>query len=196
VNRAGVTVALLVAGGVVLAASAGVWLSAEVPTVTTTAPVSLTGASAAPATTAAGLVILAGALAMTIAGVAVGRISAAVVAATGAGALAQCVQLLRDPAAALEPAAVDVTGVPAVAGEISVHPVAWVAVAGLVVATLVALYAVRAAGSWPRDRSRFERAPQAVAIDPRTRAMDDWDALGRGEDPSGIDGTLDPKEDR
>lgn len=189
-----VTIAFLLAGGAVVLALGGTeWFTAVAPTPTGAAAVALTGATAAPAVTAAGLVLLAAGLTLTIAGVAVGRIAAIAAAATSAGALAQVLGVTLDPTAQLEQAAAAATGVPELQGIADVLLPAWLTVAALGAMVVVSVVAVPALRAWPRGRSRFERDGVAVEEDARARAMDDWDALGRGEDPTDGTGTLDPR---
>ncbi|NCD18522.1 MAG: hypothetical protein EOL89_00835 [Actinobacteria bacterium] len=189
-----VTIAFLLAGGAVVLALGGTeWFTAVAPTPTGAAAVALTGATAAPAVTAAGLVLLAAGLTLTIAGVAVGRIAAIAAAATSAGALAQVLGVTLDPTAQLEQAAAAATGVPELQGIADVLLPAWLTVAALGAMVVVSVVAVPALRAWPRGRSRFERDGAAVEEDARARAMDDWDALGRGEDPTDGTGTLDPR---
>ncbi|MGM0384425.1 MAG: Trp biosynthesis-associated membrane protein [Actinomycetota bacterium] len=185
--------ALLLGGAMVLALGGTEWLTALAPTPTGAAALALTGASAAPAVTAAGLVLLAAALTLTIAGVAVGRIAAVAAATTSAGAFVQVLGVALDPAPRLEQAAAAATGVPELQGDATVLVPAWLAVAGLGAMVVVSLVAVPNLRTWPRGRSRFDRDGVGVADDSRARAMDDWDALGRGEDPTDGTGTLDPR---
>lgn len=189
-----VTIALLLAGGAVVLALGGTeWFTAVAPTPTGAAAVALTGATAAPAVTAAGLVLLAAGLTLTIAGVAVGRIAAIAAATTSAGAFAQVLGATLDPTARLEQAAAAATGVPELQGTAAVLLPAWLTAAVLGAMVVVSVVAVPALRAWPRGRSRFERDGAAVEEDARARAMDDWDALGRGEDPTDGTGTLDPR---
>ncbi len=108
------------------------------------------------------------------------------------GALgAAAVGFLSDPRPRLEAAAAQVTGVRDVVGEAQLTPWPYVTVAlgVLVVATAVLVLRIPAASAG----RRFERsaAPDAAQPDDdrdeRVRAMDDWDALGRGEDPTSPD---------
>lgn len=193
-TRVGAVIALLVAGAVALALSAAAWVSGTAPTPTGDATVVVSGATAAPAATAAGLVLLAAALTLTIAGSAVGRLAAGAAALTSAGAVAQVATVLLDPARPVQTAAAAATGVPALQGDAVALAPAWAAGGVLVLGTVAAAMAVLAVPRWRRGRSRFDRTPgTAPATDARTRAMDDWDALGRGEDPTEGTGTLDPR---
>jgi hypothetical protein len=204
VGRTAAVAVLVVLGGALLATSAAPWLLVPVSTAIAEATVSVPGSAAVPAVPASALVVLAGGLAVAIAG-RVARVVAAVVVA-GAGLLAAvaAVRFVADPAAAALAASAEATGLRELAGAPSVTP--WpVVTAGL--GGLAALAAVTVAlGSrrWASGAGgrRFERAApdggassgetaragsagtEAEPADVRTRAMDDWDALSRGEDPT------------
>ena len=197
VTRRAVVLAALVLAVLLLALGGLPWVRGEAATVIGVRPVSVTGAGATPALTAAALVV--GAAALTVAigrrvAVAVGGVvlvgAAALVAAAVAG-------FLQDPTAPALAEAAQVSGAPQLSGAAHVTPWPWVA---LVVAAALALLGVLTlvrGRSWQSGGRRFERttAPRDrgperrpdAARDARTQAMDDWDALGRGEDPSGPD---------
>lgn len=194
-RRSHVVVAVLVLGALLLASGSAGWAHGEVSTVLGSREVSVAGSSAAPGVGAAALVVGAAALAAAI-GRRVGAVIAGI-ALIGAAVLvaASVVGFLGDPTAPLQAAAGEVSGVPELTGE--ARTTAWPHV------TLVLAAAVAAAGvvtlvagrSWQSAGRRFERQTPAgrrsaasAATDERDRAMDDWDALGRGEDPSTDDG--------
>jgi uncharacterized membrane protein (TIGR02234 family) len=196
-RRGQVVLAVLALGGLLLACGSAGWAHGEVSTVLGPQEVSVSGSSAAPGVGAAALVVGAAALAAAI-GRRIGAVLAGI-ALIGAAVLvgASVVGFLGDPAAPLEAAAGEISGVPELTGpaQLTVWPyvtlLLGVAVAAAGVLTLVA------GRSWQTAGRRFERpAPTgrrsaaSEATDERDRAMDDWDALGRGEDPSA--GTEDP----
>lgn len=197
-RRGQVVLAVLVLGVLLLATAAASWAHGEVATVLGAQEVSVSGSSAAPGVSAAALVVGAAALAAAI-GRRVGAVLAGI-ALIGAAVLVgvSVAGFLADPAAPLEAAAGQVSGVPELTGEATttlwpyVTLVVALAVAAAGVVTLVA------GGRWQSAGRRFERpaaaAPRSAAsaaTDERDRAMDDWDALGRGEDPS-ADGGAEP----
>ncbi|MPV38959.1 Trp biosynthesis-associated membrane protein, partial [Georgenia subflava] len=112
----------------------------------------------------------------------------------GAAALvaASTVGFLSDPAAPVRSAAAELSGVPELDGAATTTP--WPALAIVLAVALLVLGVVTLVASrrWQAAGRRFERdtpapGPRSAAsraTDDRTRAMDDWDALGRGEDPS------------
>ncbi|GAA1636469.1 Trp biosynthesis-associated membrane protein [Georgenia ruanii] len=197
VTRRAVVLAALGLAVLLLALGGLPWVRGEVATVIDVRPVSVTGAGATPALTAAALVV--GAAALTVA---IGRRVAVAVGGVvliGAAALvaAAVVGFLQDPTAPALAEAAQVSGVPQLSGTAHVTPWPWAAlVVAAALAVLGALTLVRGR-AWQSGGRRFERttapgtsapgAAPSAARDARTRAMDDWDALGRGEDPSGGD---------
>ncbi len=195
-TRGRVVVAVLVLGAVAFALSALTWASAEVPTVLAENSVAVSGGEAAPATQAAALAVLAAGLAVAIGGRWVTRVVAVALAGLGVLLGASAVGFLMEPRPRLEAAAAQVSGVREIAGEPALTPWPYAtALLGLVVVA-VAVLTLRVPTTATPGR-RFERAGDAPAPSRRTaaddfgdargRAMDDWDALGRGEDPSAAD---------
>jgi len=191
VTRGRAVVAVLLLGVLGFGLSTLTWASAPVTTVLADADVSLSGSEAAPPTSAASLAILATGLAVAIGGRWVVRVCAVVLALLGVLLGGAAVDFLLDPHPRLLSAAADVTGVREITGapELTVWPYVTVALALVVVAAGLLLLRVPTTTTAGR---RFERAggaaaPTQPARDDRVRAMDDWDALGRGEDPSASD---------
>jgi len=110
----------------------------------------------------------------------------------GALAAASAAAFLADPEPALRQAAGAVSGATELVGEPQVTAWPTLALAVAVLAVLVGAALPWLAGSWQRVGRRYETAaatpsagPDGPATGtPRTRAMDDWDALSRGDDPS------------
>lgn len=190
VTRGRAVVVVLLLGVVGFGLSALPWGSAAVATVLAEQTVSVSGAAAAPVTTAVSLAVLATGLAVAISGRWVARLCAVVLVALGGLLTAASVGFLLDPEPRLLAAAAAVTGVRELAGDLALTVWPYVtAVLGLLVAAsavLVLRIPTTAAGR------RFERAegvsaPDTApgpAKDDRVQAMDDWDALQRGEDPT------------
>jgi uncharacterized membrane protein (TIGR02234 family) len=190
-RRGHVVVAVLALGGLLLACGSAGWAHGEVSTVLGPQDVSVSGSAAAPGVGAAALVVGAAALAAGI-GRRIGAVLAGI-ALIGAAVIvgASVIGFLGDPAAPLEAAAGEISGVPELTGEpqvtfwpyLTLLLAVAVAAAGLV--TLVASRSWQAAGRrFERPASTGRRSAASEATDERDRAMDDWDALGRGEDPS------------
>ncbi|WP_413450154.1 Trp biosynthesis-associated membrane protein [Georgenia phoenicis] len=189
-SRGRVVVLVLVLGAVAFGLSVLTWASAPVPTVLAERTVTVTGGDAAPATTAAGLAVLATALALALGGRWVSRLCAVALVALGALLAASAVGFLLDPQPPLLAAAATVSGVREISAAPSVTPWPYLAVlVGVLVAAcsvLVLRMPTTAGGRrFERPAAAGERpVTLADAPDERVRAMDDWDALGRGEDPT------------
>lgn len=193
-TRGRAVVVVLVLGALTFGLSLLTWASAPVPTVLAEQTVTVTGGEAAPATTATGLAVLATALAVALGGRWVSRLCALALVALGALLAASAVGFLLDPRPPLLAAAAAVSGVREISAAPSTTPWPYLAVAAGVLVAASAVLVLRAARTTTAGSRRFERAPaagerprpvpDAEARDDRVRAMDDWDALGRGEDPT------------
>jgi uncharacterized membrane protein (TIGR02234 family) len=150
----------------------------------------LSGADAAPLVPAAGLVLLAAAVAL-LAVRGLGRAAVGLLMAAAGGVLAW--SGVRALAGGLSAASADIPGIGRAAGRVTVElTAAWPVLA--VVAGLLGvgagLLAVLRGGSWPAMGRRYERdgAPTAAATRrPETdedRAQAAWKALDRGDDPT------------
>ena len=183
-----VTASLLLGAGWLITGALP-WLSAEVPTVIAETQLDVSGADALPVVSAAALVTAAAGIALAIAGPVVRRLVALVHLATAGLAAVAILNLLADPAPAVQRAAAEVTGVRELGGPIEVAAGPYIALA---LAVLVAAHGVVVlfGRAWQASARRFERDEPHTSAAPssdRTRAMDDWDALGRGEDPSALE---------
>lgn len=180
-----VAVLLLAAlGGVAVLASSQAWVDV---TLRAARPLAVAGSTAAPALTPLGLVLLALAATLGIAG-RVARLLLAVVAVlVGLGLVALALPVLSAPAAAAAgavTAATGVTGATSVRAVISAAvPTGWPVVAvvtGALTAATGVLIATRSP-RWPVGGRRYEpAAPPTEATDP----VADWDALSAGDDPT------------
>lgn len=180
--------ALLAGSGVlVLASSAGTWFSSTTTTVTGEMPLTVSGGSV-PVAGAAGLVLLAGAAALLLARRSLARVIGALAALLAAGAAVVVATALADPTPLLNDAAATATGLAWSEAPVERHPAVWLALGGLVLGALGGATVAVAGGRGGDQPSRFERTP--APPEARVRAMDDWDAIGRGEDPSENGGRL------
>lgn len=187
-TRGRVVVAVLVLGALALGASALPWASVAVPTVLGDSTVTVAGAELEPVTTAASVVVLAAGLAISFGGRWVGRLAAFAVALFGGLIATMTVNFLRDPLWPLRRAAAQVGGVPEIVGEptFTVWPYVTVVLGAALVGAAVLAFRLPTTVTG----RRFERPGAAAPRPPRderdarAQAMDDWDALGRGEDPS------------
>lgn len=192
-ERRTVVLLALVLAVALLALGALPWVRGTVPTVIDVRDITVSGAAVSPALTAGALVVGAAALAIGIgrrAAAAVGGLALLVAAVL---VEASVVAFLRDPQAPALAAAAELSGVPQLAAPAVTTPWPWAALVVGVAVALLGLVPLLRGGSWQAAGRRFERGGQprprgrsasTEATDVRTRAMDDWDALGRGEDPS------------
>ncbi|QGH69180.1 Trp biosynthesis-associated membrane protein [Pseudactinotalea sp. HY158] len=203
-GRAVLLVGLL--GIVLVGTSLPTWARGEGRGTDGPVPIVLAGTDAAPAVPSAGLVIIVAALVIGLSGRAT-RIAA--LAGAGLAALLagwSGIAFLGDPEPPLVSAAGEATRVRDLVGAVSVTAWPVVTVVAAAVVALVVLVLPWQFGRWAAVGRRYQRGPadsadtadtagqagpsgQAGPADDgsaarRVRAMDDWDAIGRGEDPS------------
>lgn len=190
-TRARLVLGLLVLGVAGFGLAALPWLRLTVPTVIARQEVSVAGTTAVPVVGPLGLAVLAAALCVAIGGTWARRVASLVLVGLGALIAGSTVRLLLDPDPAAVAAAVAVSGVPQIDGDVTVTPWPYLTVLLGVAVGLGGVLVLRLRP--PADAvRRYERRDVAAAPDPaagraaepRVRAMDDWDALGRGEDPT------------
>ncbi|ROR71672.1 Trp biosynthesis-associated membrane protein [Bogoriella caseilytica] len=202
-TRGRAALATLALAALMLVVASLPWATGEAESVLGLQPVTVSGSEAAPATL--GLALIVGAAGLVIAiGRRVGAVLGALaLAAAGATTIPTALAVTRDPAPALRRAAAEASGVPEVAGASATTP--WPTVTAVLGGLAIVLAGVIGwqMRRWPaRADRRFERATAAKkasaqegapaqgvsAVDAeaqhRTRAMDDWDAQARGEDPT------------
>lgn len=150
-------------------------------------------ADLAPMVPAAAIVGLAGAAALSIAGVRAARAVLALITAAAGLAVYGCISVLANPEAGTRGMLGDrvVTGASS-----SLTYAGWLALVCAVLLGVGSLVAQAAVAGWParrRSGERFERSSDGVAA--RSPAGD-WDALSRGEDPTGVqDHRQQPRDD-
>lgn len=134
------------------------------------------------------LAVLAGALALTIAGKVFRRVLGVVLALLGAGVSAVAITVLVDPSAAALARVTKLTGLAggsahdAIAGtSLTAWPVV-TAVLGVVVA-LLGIVVLVVSGRWATAGRKYETSAKRVESDEPDRIAD-WDALSDGDDPS------------
>ncbi|MCK0115793.1 tryptophan-associated transmembrane protein [Isoptericola sp. CG 20/1183] len=189
-SRSRAVVLLLVLGGAAFAVSAPVWLRTTVATaLEPEVVVEVPGTTAAPAVSAAAFVVLAGALAATLAGRVARWVALAAVGLAGVTVAVGAAAVLRDVRAPAVSAAADAAGVTTLTSPVEVTPWPWLTVVVGVAVVAAAVLAALGSPSWSGGGTRHERAPTGrdaptgpVDRDPDAQA--DWDALSRGTDPS------------
>ncbi|MDO5629535.1 MAG: Trp biosynthesis-associated membrane protein [Mobilicoccus sp.] len=164
-TRGRVVLLIMIGAAVALVAALLPWATVTVVDAAGSTRETLTGTSLVPAVTAAGLAALAGGGALTLADGWGRRVIAVVVLACGAAVTFTPIDVLLDPATAIDGQGVTTS--------IGIPP--WVAAAaGLVVCTGAAL-ALLHGERWPR---RAPRRRDGAA------APSDWDRLSAGDDPT------------
>lgn len=190
--RAVGVVALL--GAAVLGTALPTWIHASTPTPTGNTAVVVAGTSAAPGAASVGLVIIAAALVLGLAGRLVRIVTlVGVIAASLIGA-ATVAAFLAAPEPVAATAAAELTSVRAITTPVSLTWWPYLSLAALTLSALIAGFLLTRLGAWEQVGRRYQRPTEAAPsrgappADPSTRArrqaMDDWDALTRGEDPS------------
>lgn len=180
-------------GAAVLLTTLPTWVHATTPTATGDLAVSAAGTAAAPVAVSVGLVVIAAGLALALAGRAVRVVALFVVIAGGVGAGTTVVGFLRAPQAVAASAAADVTAVRAINTPVTVTFWPYASLAALLLAVGVAAWLLLHLGHWQEVGRRYQPAERAPRSEPgpatpqghaRRQAMDDWDAISRGEDPT------------
>ncbi|WP_159609363.1 Trp biosynthesis-associated membrane protein [Glutamicibacter sp. JC586] len=164
------------------------WITVDVKATSVQIPqVVIDGADAAASVTAVAVVVLAGSLALLIAGKVSRYIIGGLSLLAGAASIAAGVGALADPQSVAATAVSEATGLAQNAGDYSVT--AWPAVA-IVGGAIIALQAVLIfvfASRWPTKASKYDRqaAKKApVANDDSSRNIASWEQLSAGEDPT------------
>lgn len=160
-----------------------------------TVAVDVAGRAVAPGVTAGAVVVVAAALALTLAGRWAAPVAAAVVAGGGLLQLGSAVLVLRSPEGlerAARRAALEQVGVDALTGTPQTGALPWLAVGVGVLTVLLGAVAVVAGRRWTADRRHTSDLPgtdpSGPVTGPATADHDDdpavWDRLSRGDDPS------------
>lgn len=164
------------------------WITVDVASSSVQIPqIVVDGATAAASVTAVSVVVLAGSLALLIAGKIARYIIAVICLLAGATVIAAGLGALRDPQAVASTAVAEATGLAQNAGEYVLT--AWPAVA-VVAGVLMALQAVLVlifAGRWPAKASKYDRQAAKASVEPKdqsSRNIASWEQLSQGEDPT------------
>ncbi|MBM7768768.1 Trp biosynthesis-associated membrane protein [Glutamicibacter nicotianae] len=164
------------------------WITVDVASSSVQIPqIVVDGATAAASVTAVSVVVLAGSLALLIAGKIARYIIAAICLLAGATVITAGIGALRDPQAVASTAVAEATGLAQNAGEYTLT--AWPAVA-VIAGVLVVLQAVLVlvfAGRWPAKASKYDRQAAKASMEPKdqsSRSIASWEQLSQGEDPT------------
>lgn len=187
-GRGGAVVLVAALGLALFGSTLPTWAQAVAPTTIGSQQVAVGGSEAAPGVASAALVVLVAGLVLGLAGRLTRVLAVIGVVLGGALGAVSAAVLIADPLPALRQAAGAASGATALEGDPAVTPWPYVALTLSVLIVVVGASLPLLAGSWQRVGRRYEtgdaaaRAPENA--NPRTRAMDDWDALTRGDDPS------------
>lgn len=194
---AGVLLAAIGAGGVLLTGSRP-WVAGTVSdAVLGTSSISAAGSDVAPGLSALALVVIAASVAVVSGGRVVRVVSLAVEGAALLGLAALVVRVAAEPAGLLGPVAAASVGrtgsIPSVA---SATAWPWVACAGTLLAAVGWVGAVAGFRTWAGPSQRYERRPRVpedpdagASAGPRgQRVTSAWDQLDAGLDPTDVGG--------
>ncbi|POH65504.1 MULTISPECIES: Trp biosynthesis-associated membrane protein [Cryobacterium] len=189
--------AVIAASGLALLAWTQVWVTVRLAADGTTQQVlDVTGSIAAPGLTALALAGLALAGALTIAGVVIRTILGLLEALLGVSVILSAALALADPIGASAAAVTTATGLAGVDSTRSAVSIAeltfwpFLALAAGILMLIVGLVVCVTARRWPGPTTRYESTrlePETDATTGQGRprdAVDDWDGLTRGDDPT------------
>ncbi|KSU68181.1 Trp biosynthesis-associated membrane protein [Arthrobacter sp. NIO-1057] len=164
------------------------WITVDVPASSVQIPrIVIDGATAAASVTAVCVVVLAGSLALLIAGKISRYIIAALSLLAGVASIAAGASALGDPQAVAATAVAEATGLTQNVGEYTLT--AWPVLA-IVAGALMALQALLIfvfARRWPTKASKYDRQAvknAQVNKDDSSRSIANWEQLSAGEDPT------------
>ncbi|BDZ52970.1 Trp biosynthesis-associated membrane protein [Agromyces marinus] len=190
-------VGILLGSGLALLAWSQPWFEVVLASGATSAAgtsLSVTGQVAAPALSALALAGLALGGALTIAGPLIRVVLGLLGAVLGGCIVLAASVAIADPIAAVSASVAEATGVaggdPTAELVAQANASAWpaVAVAGGAIVVLAAVWALVTARSWPASRRhggvRLAADGRGGAAGVSDRAVDDWDDLSRGDDPT------------
>ncbi|MEW1977717.1 Trp biosynthesis-associated membrane protein [Kocuria palustris] len=183
----------LVLGAALFGASAMSWVHASVATAVSQIDVDVRGSDAAPAVSALGLVAMAGAVALSIAGPRLRPVVSLMIAGAGLGSLIAVIGAIADPVGVSEGVVGEMTGVVGTGAEHELTVGPWLCAAASMLVILGGVWALISSRTWARPAaSRFERGTaqrRAAGDDDRESErrddIDSWDALTEGRDPTG-----------
>ncbi|MEU4383843.1 Trp biosynthesis-associated membrane protein [Promicromonospora sp. NPDC023805] len=214
-TRTRTVLALLVLGGLTFGVGTPTWVTTTVATaLEPEVAVAAAGTSAAPGVGAGALVLLAAGIACALTGRVARYVALLVAAAAGVLVVASTLVVVGDPTPAATAAASATSGVTELTSPVTLTAWPWAAVATGVLAVVVAVWGAIAARGWTATSGRHERADAAASgsattgtsagtTSTTTRTSDDaddatavgpddeidphdaWDALSRGDDPTG-----------
>ncbi|MDO5726913.1 MAG: Trp biosynthesis-associated membrane protein [Bowdeniella nasicola] len=189
-TRKRAALALLAAGVAVLVCAISGWLRADVTSVAGTTTAVISGASIAPLATASSIVMTISAFALGFSHRIGSRLICLLHALAAGGAAWTIGSHIAMTPAAMTREFTDITAGTGQIAAVTTLPSLWVGTVVAIGAALFALYCALTCHRWPQTRARYDASTHLIPTDSRMRAIDDWDALGRGEDPTAKPGKL------
>lgn len=210
-TRTRTVLALLVLGALTFGTGSPTWVTTTVATaLEPEVAVAAAGTSAAPGVGAGALVLLAAGIACALTGRVARYVALLVAAAAGVLVVVSTLVVVGDPTPAATAAASATSGVTELTSPVTLTAWPWAAVATGALAVVVAVWGAVAARGWAATSGRHERADAtasgsatadapapgatttsaaddgtAVGPDDEIDPHDAWDALSRGDDPTG-----------
>lgn len=175
--------ALIVGGTLVMIAAVTGWVRAEVENVEGVQQVVLSGSSVAPLTTAGALVLLASGCALAFSRRWGARITCAIAALGALICVIGALITMTTSTAALTARFTAVTAGTGTIIAVTTLPSVWVVGVVSLGCTVVALAGMLLAHRFPETVCRYDPSHN-IPVDSRFQSQQDWDALGRGEDPT------------
>ncbi|HJX79569.1 Trp biosynthesis-associated membrane protein [Glutamicibacter sp.] len=163
------------------------WITVDVESGTVQVPqIIVAGSTAAASVTAVCVAVLAGALALLIAGKIARYIIGVITVLAGASVITSGISALANPQAAAASAVAEATGLTTSAGDYAVS--AWPAITVLAGAVIVlqGLLVLVISGRWKKS-SKYDRKVDTAGqppADAQSRGISDWEQLSKGEDPT------------
>ncbi|MDO4607273.1 MAG: Trp biosynthesis-associated membrane protein [Bowdeniella nasicola] len=174
----------LVAGGIIvmIAAITG-WIRADVDSVEGMRQVVLSGSSVAPITTAGALVLLASGCALAFSRRWGARITCGIATLGALTCVVGAVLTMTASTAALTARFSAVTAGTGTISAVTTLPSVWIVAVVSLGCTVVAFAGMLLAHRFPETVCRYDPSHN-IPADSRFQSQEDWDALGRGEDPT------------
>ncbi|WP_313813188.1 Trp biosynthesis-associated membrane protein [Glutamicibacter sp.] len=164
------------------------WITVDVQSSTVQIPqIVVDGASAAPAITAVSIAVLAGSLALLIAGKIARYIIGAICLLAGVAVVASGAAAMANPQTASFAAVSKATGLAQNAGDYTVTFWPTIAVIGGVLIVLQAVLVLVFSRSWAVKADKYARETGSKAAAPKdasSRNIADWEQFSAGEDPT------------
>ncbi|PRB72202.1 Trp biosynthesis-associated membrane protein [Arthrobacter sp. MYb213] len=163
------------------------WITVDVESGTVQVPqIVVDGSTAAASVTAVCVAVLAGALALLIAGKIARYIIGVITVLAGASVITSGISTLANPQAAATSAVAEATGLTTSAGDYAVSVWPTITVLAGVIIVLQGLLVLVISGRWKKS-SKYDRKVSTAGqppADPQSRGISDWEQLSKGEDPT------------